>query len=259
MELFKSYSKENALKVIAFAINFEQELLSTQISELLNRLEEKKINTYFNEQQIVSMTINQEGIPSQKNSISSIIFKKIEEFKLLWSLIIDKNRVVVTCQDYTRWDKVSSEALNYINIVLTELEITFKIAQITLEYLDEFEILEPTLNWKSELFKADCEYMTSNIYKLEDFWHISQGYFIKINNIDEKILDTIDINYFADERDNLKYKVNMRMQHKLYYDNDYNKNSIKDYFHKIHLHSKTIFFNIVNENVTEKFNIGEKL
>lgn len=265
MNLFKSYSKENAVKVIAFAINFEEELSSKNISEFIDRLKESEtLKSNFNEEQIqnvTSMTMNSDGISSQENSIVGIVFNKIEANKLLWSLIVDKNRVVVTCRDYSRWNKISFEALNYINIVFNELEESIKITQLTLEYLDEFEILEPTLNWKKELFKSDCEYITSNIYNVEDFWHISQGYFIKISDVDEKILDTIDINYFADETDNFKNKVNMRMQHKVFYNSSivYIKDNIKDYFHKIHLHSKDILFEIIDDKVTDKFNIGEKL
>lgn len=265
MELFKSYSKENAVKVIAFAMNFEKELSSIQISELIDRLKENEnLNSNFSEQQIqniVSIITKQDGTSSQENSIGGIVFNKKEENKLLWSLIFDKNRVVVTCRDYSRWDKISFEALNYINIVFNELEASIKITQLTLEYLDEFEILEPTLSWKEKLFKSNCKYITPNIYDLDNFWHISQGYFINLKDIDENILDTVDINYFADEQDNLKHKVNIRMQHKLYYNSliIYNKDDIKDYFHAIHLHSKDILFKIVDDKVTDTFDIGEKL
>jgi len=262
MELFKSYSKENAVKVIAFAINFEQEIALINITELIDKLKEnQKIKDNFNEEKIqtvVSMTFNQDGIPNQKNSIGGIVFNKKEEDKILWTLIVNKDSVIVTCRDYSRWDTISTQALDYIDIVLNEID-SINISQLTLEYLDEFEILQIKSDWKRSLFKNDCEYITPNIYQLDDFWHISQGYFIKLSDIDEKILDTIDINYFADETDNLKHKVNMRMQHKLLYNASisYNKENISNCFNKIHIHSKDIFFKIVDSKITNKFNIGE--
>lgn len=262
MELFKSYSKANAVKVIALAINLEHDIETTSIKKLIDKLKEnQKIKDDFNEEQIqtvVSMTFNQDGIPNQKNSIGGIVFNKKEDNKILWSLIVNTDSVVVTCRNYNRWCGVSELALKYIDVVLKEIN-NIKIAQLTLEYLDEFEILQIQSDWKKQLFKENCEYITPHIYQLDAFWHISHGYFINLSDVDEKMLDTIDINYFADEADNLKHKVNMRMQHKLLYNSSivYNKENIFDFLNKIHIHSKDIFFKLVSDKVTEKFNAGE--
>jgi len=262
MKLFKSYSKENAVKVIAFAINYKEKNSLLHIEKLIDKLKEnKRLKNDFNEelpQNDILITFNQDGIPKQENKISAIIFNKKEEDRILWTLILNKDSIIVTCRDYSRWDAISTQALDYIDIILNKIDST-EITQLTLEYLDEFEILKIESDWKKSLFKDNCEYITPNIYQLNDFWHISQGYFIKLNDVDEKILDTIDINYFADEKDNLKHKVNMRMQHKILYSASmpYNKENISNYFNKIHIHSKVIFFKIVDSKITDEFNIGE--
>ena len=263
MELVKAYSSANAVKVIAFAISLEQELSSIKIRELIDILKENEFLTKnFNDSQlqhVLSMVISQDGIPKQDNGIGGIIFnQQDEDEKNLWSLIVNKDSIIVTCKTYSRWNQVSEQSLAYINIIFDYLNNS-KISQITLEYLDEFEILEKSSTWKESLFKSSCEYITSNIYQLNDFWHISQGYFIKLENIEEKILDTVDINYFADESDNLKHKVNMRMQHKLRYDSPtlYEEDTVKDYFNEIHIHSKDIFFQIVHDDILNQFHTGE--
>jgi len=261
MELVKAYSDTNAVKVIAFAISLEKELSLTEITTLIGKLKENEILKAFSEHQIqhvVSMVIGQIDTPKQDNSVGGIIFNQKDDNKVTWSLIANKDSVIVTCRNYSRWNQVSIQALEYINIVFKELDTN--IAQITLEYLDEFEVLDNRLNWKESLFKNSCEYITPNIYNLNDFWHISQGYFIKLEDIEEKILDTVDINYFADEHDNLKHKVNIRMQHRLQYITPflYNQDNIKTYFNKIHEHSKNLFFNIVNDDILNQFHIGEK-
>ena len=263
MELVKAYSDKNAVKVIAFAISLEQELSSINIRELIDILKENKVLIdKFNDSQlqhILSMVISEDCMPKQDNGIGGIVFNQQDEHKKnLWSLIVNKDSIIVTCKTYSRWNQVSEQSLEYINTVFDYLNDT-KISQITLEYLDEFEILEKSSSWKESLFKNSCEYITSNIYQLNDFWHISQGYFIKLENIKEKILDTVDINYFADESDNLKHKVNMRMQHKLRYDfpTSYEADTIKDYFNEIHIHSKDIFFQMVHDNILNQFHTGE--
>ena len=263
MELIKSYSNQNAVKVIAFAISLEKELSSIEIRELNDNLKENQIfKNDFNDnqlQQMLSMVISQDNIPKQENSIGGIIFQKNDENKKnLWSLIVNKDSLIVTCKVYTRWNEVSKKALEYISIVFDYLN-NLHISQITLEYLDEFEILEKLEKWKEVLFQDSCKYITPNIYELNDFWHISQGYFIKLENIEERILDTVDINYFSDELDNLKHKVNMRMQHKLRYETPvkYTKDDINRYFNEMHIHSKELFFKIVHNDILNEFHRGE--
>jgi len=261
MELVKAYSDTNAVKVIAFAIRLEKELSFIEITKLIDSLKENDILKEFTEHQIqhvVSMVISQVDMPKQDNSVGGIIFNQKDDNKVTWSLIANTDSVIVTCRNYSRWNQVSVQALEYIDIVFKELNNN--IAQITLEYLDEFEVLNNTLNWKENLFKSSCDYVTPNIYNLNDFWHISQGYFIKLEDIEEKILDTIDINYFSDEHDNLKHKVNIRMQHRLQYITPalYNQDNSKTYFNKIHEHSKNLFFTIVNDNILNQFHTGEK-
>jgi len=260
MELVKAYSDTNAIKVIAFAIILEKELSLTELTRLIDRLKENETLKEFAENQIqhlVSMVIGQPNIPKQESSIGGILFNQKENNRVTWSLIVNKDSIIITCYNYSRWNNISVEALRYIDIVFKELDNN--ISQITLEYLDEFEVLNNTLNWKESLFKHSCNYITPNIYHLNDFWHISQGYFIELEDLEDKILDTVDINYFSDETDNFKNKVNIRIQHRLQYITpfSYNQENLKTYFNKIHNHSRNLFFKIIHNDIKDKLNTGE--
>lgn len=263
MEIIKAHSEENAVKVIAFAIYFSQKLSNEDIDILITKTNE--INFFNNEfnsienQDEIAVTFTPDGGQSQTQTISGVVCNKLNNKIPEWSLTINKEVVVVTCREYTWWNEISLNAYKYITEAFNLTPKDKNISQITLEYLDEFEILDNNSNWKELLFKNNSEYITSNIYKLNDFWHINQGCFIKLQNLDKKLLDTIDINYFSDERDSLKHKVNIRTQHILRYDSNYkyNDENIKIIFDAIHIHSKDIFEKIIHDDILNTFNRGE--
>jgi uncharacterized protein (TIGR04255 family) len=264
MKIIKTYSEENAVKVIAFAIYFSQKLSNEDINILIKKINEieffnKEFNKIQNQDEI-AVTFTPDGGQTQTQTINGVVCNKQTDNQIpKWSLTINKEVIVVTCREYTRWNEISLNAYNYITETFNLIPKDKDISQITLEYLDEFEILDSENNWKEILFKNDSGYITSNIYALDDFWHINQGCFVKLQNLEQKLLDTININYFSDERDSLKHKVNLRTQHILRCDNSYSYNdeSIKKIFDTIHIHSKDIFEKIIHDDILNTFNRGE--
>lgn len=265
MDFIKPYSDENAVKVIAFAINFSQKLELEKVNELIS-----KINSipYFKEhfpksddQTEVSFVFSPEGGQQQTITKNGIVLSNFIGEQLIWSITLNKDIILITCKKYSRWKDISTVAYEHLQKLIDIIEHNVNIAQITLEYLDEFEVLNPTENWKEELFDPTCEYLTPNIYELNDFWHINHGYFISLAGLDDKQLDTININYFSDKDDSLKHKVTIRTQHKLLVEpvkpiSDFEY--IKDCFEKVHIHSKNTFESIVHNDVLETFNRGER-
>ena len=262
MEIIKAHSKGNAVKVIAFAIYFSQKLSTEDMEKLIKQT--KEINFFneefnnFNTQDEIAVTFNPDGIPTQTQTLSGVVYdKQLDDQISEWSLIINKEFIVVTYRKYTRWNDISLKAYTCIKEAFNLISNDKNIKHLTLEYLDEFEILNDNTNWKKELFKKSNRYIPSNIYKLDDFWHTNQGYFITLKHLKEKLLDTININYFSDEIDNFKNKVNIRTQHMLSYDNSYSSENIKERFDIIHRHSKDIFEEIIHDNILKKFDRGE--
>lgn len=263
MQIVKSYANENAVKVVAFAMNFLSGFSQQEINTLIELVENdtffKDYFDNFQKSQEVSVTIHSDGIPKHEQSIGGLVCENTNSSSsnLGWGLTINKNFIVVTCKRYTRWNEVQSKALEIIDKIFTLMSNSKEILQVTLEYLDEFEIMDVTGNWKAELFKNGCEYILPNVQRLDDFWHINHGYFIKLEKLEQKLLDTLNINYFADEQDNMKPKINIAMQHVLVGMNQlYIKDDIQKVFETIHVHSKQIFEDIINDNILENFKRG---
>lgn len=260
MEIVKAYASKNAVKVAAIAIEFSESLSNNQMDMINDKIHQDPFFKHefgnIQTQQRISVTIGPDGIPKNEQDSGGVICNKItDEHKNTWTLTIGRDFILIACKEYTRWKDVSATAFEYITKVSMLIEKHRIVSQIVLEYLDEFLIINNKEDWGKALFSESCQYLLPNIFLLKDFWHINHGYFVKIDDIDSKILDNIDISYFADENDNLRHKANIRTQHKLRYTTpkELNIETIKHDVQKIHDHSKSIFNIIVNKNIIATF------
>lgn len=264
VQSIKSYNESNSVKVIAFAMYFSKRLSQHEIDSLVDTI----YNTeYFiqefnsiDKQQEISMTITPDGTPKHTQSVGGIVSSKLNAKKTpTWTLELNKDLLLVTCRAYSRWEPVSHKAFSHIDEIFKIIQDSYsRIDNLTLEYLDEFIVLNKMEEWKRVLFKDNCKYLLANFYDLDDYWHINHGCFLKIDNVEAKVLDTYGINFFADEQDNMIEKVNIRMQHKVLFDSNssLNKEKIEDVFSQVHIHSKNIFESIVSDKILETFNRG---
>ncbi len=267
MNFIKTYSEKNAVKIIAFAINFDQDLANEQIKTIIDMAKKDEFFTSnflkVTNQTEVSFVITPEGAPQQNITENGVIFQSEDSNDSAWTIIVNKEHIVVTCKAYSRWNAISKQTYAYLQKVIDifPIEYNVSVAQITLEYLDEFEITSPNEDWKQELFRQDNnKFLNKNVYEQNDFWHINHGYFITLDKLENKQLDTINISYFSDDNDDFKNKVTIKSQHRVIVEpvQDLNKmDFISKTFNIVHNHSKEVFENIISDNILEKFDRGE--
>lgn len=254
--VIKPFTETNAVKVVAFAIELEEKFTVDALASLVEQLRTseffKQEFNNMNDQMEVSLTIGPEGVVQHTQSMNGIIFEKSNDGQVSWVVAINKDSIVVNCFQYTRWKTIFPKSTDIIREVFKILG-NKNIGGITLEYLDEFEVLDTAASWASALFKHDSEYLMKNIFECKHFWHINHGYFTDIDSIANLALDNIFINYFADEHDGLKNKVHVKTQHKLGLEEEYSDSRIPDYFNAIHIHSKNIFEKIIHDDILELF------
>lgn len=260
MKLIKSFTNDNAVKVVAFAISFSKELTTDEILNFVSSANEneylKSNFTNISNQEEIAMTLSPDATLKHTQSIGGIVATILDDKQnTIWNLEANKTFIAIRCYSYSCWQSVYEKAsikfeeifkiLNNENIVINN---------IMLEYLDEFEILESSSDWKKQLFTQECPFLLNNIYQLDDFWHVNHGYFKNIDS-SRRLLDNHHINYFADVNDFFKHKVNIRMQHKLAYENvvQYKKESIDNDFSMLHKHTKEIFNQIINKDILKNF------
>lgn len=248
MRFVKPFSSNNAVKIVGFAINFSETVSDIEIVIENIKKDENFEKFYSSISEEITTIITPDNITQQRSSKAGIVLQSSD-----WVINLSKEMLIISCKKYTSWTEVSKQVFEYINIVLKYLKKD--INQIALEYLDEFEILDIKSNWKDELFVKDSKYLNENIRDLDDFWHINQGRYLKLDEIDSKVLDSINVKFFANQRDGLKNKVNLMCQHRVVFQKhkEYDE-KIENYFDILHTHTKEIFENIINKNIIENFN-----
>lgn len=207
----------NAIKVVAYALDFAQEIdenLIKQVISLYNADEELNQDlTRSQPQQSFNIAITN-GVQVQQETLGGILFENFAGgSEPVWSLVLRKNGLAVTCRDYTRWDSIWPQAKGYLSKIISLLN-DIPVASTTLEYVDEFIIDNIHSAWKEELFKQDNSYIMNNVFNIKDFWHSHHGYFTQSESSSvDKVLNTINIEYVQEEPRKIS-KIVIRTQHK---------------------------------------------
>ena len=254
MEIIKPFSQKNAVKIVAFGINFSETISDIEIETIIETIKEDKIfeDFYSTTSEEITTIISPDKVMQQKTSKAGIIFQNND-----WQINLSKNMLVVNCTNYTSWTEISKQMFIYIKSILKYTKKS--ISQITLEYLDEFQILDIKADWKSKLFVNNSKYLNNNIKDIDDFWHINQGRYLKLDGIETKVLDTINIKFFAEQKAGLKNKVHLLCQHRVTFQEAKKyEDNIEDSFDILHTHTKSIFQNIINENIIKNFTKEDK-
>lgn len=252
MKTIRPFSQKNAVKIVAFGINFSETI--SEIETVIDNLKEDKNFEDFvsNVPEEITTVISPNNITQQRINKAGIIFQNNDCY-----INLSKNMLIINFKNYTNWTEISNKVFTYIKNIL--IYVKNSINQITLEYLDEFEILDINEDWKNKLFVRNSKYINNSINEIDDFWHINQGRYLKLDGIESKVLDTINIKFFADHNDGLKNKVNLLCQHRVAFQEHQNYGDKIEYsFDVLHAHAKDVFQNIINENMIENFTKEDK-
>lgn len=218
MQNVEPCNSNNAIKVVAFAIDFAHEVGEQYIKDAINLYNQdadlNKELPHVQPQESIHIDITN-GIQAQKQTLGAVVFENFSELnEPIWSIIIRRNGIAVTCRSYSRWDTIWPQAKEYLSKMLTLFVDKVQIGSITLEYVDEFLIQDISSDWKKDLFNNTTRFLTTNVFDVEDFWHSYHGYFSKSTNDHiVKVLNTINIEYIEEEPKSL-HKIIIRTQHR---------------------------------------------
>ncbi len=212
-------NKHNAIKGVAFAIEFTDPINDKQLDELIKIYNSdeslNKLLPRFQEAEQVVVQVSGPSQNSQKPTRSGVMFDSIKENgEVNWAVVPSGLNLVIQCNDYSRWDEVWGKAKEYIYKLSPALkECTVK--RVGLEYMDKFFILDKEMGWADKLFKKESDFIARNIFKIDDLWHSHHGFFEKNSN-NEQTLTRINIDHVSDSqnKDNLEeFCVEIRTHH----------------------------------------------
>ncbi|GAA6167851.1 hypothetical protein [Sessilibacter corallicola] len=203
MATFNPVRQDNAIDEIAFAVHFKLPLageqllkdlidLATEVSDLLPHYEiTNSLTLQLNAQQSTNQT-------STKPS-GIVCYKKSEHVanRQEWTLRVDGNRIVVACSEYSSWGKVSSQAKELLFKALRKIDVKSNpVVEAVLQCVDKFEATDTNAT-AIDIFNADSAYLTKHVIENGgSSWHIHQGWFKDIDEIQAKLLNNLNINTY---------------------------------------------------------------
>ncbi len=211
MSVVFPYNDKNAIKSAAFALELDKEIdedILNAIKKLY--LEEAQFQKDFVKEETIQTVKMQMGPNVQEVStlqLGGLSYTIPSANNFHWRLLIQGNRISITCNAYTRWDDVWGFSKKYFEKILAQLD-GYSFNKVVLEYLDEFHIKDMTDNkWLDELFKTDSPYLPKFVYEVNEPWHSHNGFMSK--NKDCQTINLINMNLL---KNNMDLTANLMMQ-----------------------------------------------
>ena len=256
---------QNAIKIIAFAFEFQEEVEESLIQELILLYQNTDdLNKSLPRKELIhSMTvqISEHGQQTQNQKLSGITFDSLmPDGTQELAISIRNTSIVISCGKYTRWDEIWEKSKNYFKLILPLLaDKTFTL--VGFECIDEF-IISDTSNWKDELFSSSSKYIPSNIYELNDLWHSHHGFLINDNvPVEHKTLNNINVNYISESGVSLINKIQIRTQHQsrlkqpVKYSKDFFEDIADKIMNKNHKFNKELMVDLLSEEMCNRINL----
>lgn len=267
MNYVEPSNERNAIKVVAFALEFIEEIEESLIYELIglyqknDRLKDALPRKELHQSVVLQLGGSQQATPKQAGGVTFDCLSPDGTQK--WAVSLRTNALIVSCAEYTRWDDIWLQAKEYFSLILPILsEKHFSL--VALEYIDEFIIKNGSRasEWKDELFKEDSRYIPSNIYEIQDLWHSHHG-FISNEQNDITTLNNVDIDYISEKGFVKTDKIIIRTLHKSkliqprLYDDNFLSEVVESILNTNHGENKTIMRDLLSNEMCSEINLGE--
>ncbi|MGZ8256428.1 MAG: TIGR04255 family protein [Gallionella sp.] len=192
----KPISEKHAIDVASFIVVFERPF-ETHIIESLPGLHERLKADYpsFSPTTTLQVNITENAINQNIGTVAGGVLQNIrEDGRPIWTLRIEGNTIIVSCNDYKRWGDISAKALAHIGAAIAFVKndgnaVSSLIHQIVDRFVtvnkDEYDI--------KQVFNSQSSYLTGQALKAGKFWHIFQGWFDEKQELGGKLLNVLNL------------------------------------------------------------------
>lgn len=248
---------ENAIKVVAFAFQFERSFTLGELS-VLESLHEGANDSLPRKQRLEALTIQfnpaSPGIQtSAQPNTGGITFDRLTPTgEAEWAFTAKDNTAVVQCTVYSRWEEIWGNARAYVERFLPVLGENNRIISAGLEYLDEFVILDEKTDWISDLFDRNSKHLTQNMFETDSYWHCHTGFFSPTQDDRGRFLTRINLDYINNNE--AEHVVVSKMQHQLQLVEaipfpEFLQNDMNGFIEDMHNLNKSVLFDMLSNEM----------
>lgn len=197
------FTGQHAIQSAVFALSFSSELDIGEVGSLQAASAALKGDfPVLAEQQrtTISMQVGPgaKSSPDASSEVGGFILERpalVPNEPKLRLIIVNRTDIVVVVNDYTRWDKFTSDIDRYLSVLLAPIDSHKAISSIGLQFNDVFlwkaDPVELNLD---EVFVNGSPYLPSNVFSSTMLWHSHHGYLInEAAPVKHQQLDNINV------------------------------------------------------------------
>lgn len=252
--------EENAIKMVAFVFEFNKPF-SIGAIELIDSMHDGDYDELPAKRPIedIAISIGPSGVQySHQSHQKGISFQQIaRNGEPEWAFTVNNSSVVIQCAAYTGWTNVVKRTKLISEKYLPALLDGNELHSVSLEYRDEFSILEPGSDWKSDLFNQCSNLLPRFIFETDGLWHSHLGYYSKVETAE--VLTRINLDYVI--QDSKKHQLVVVTQHRIDTKNigfDLPKNELPGMhlIHLMHRLNKEIFADVLTKSMQDRIGLS---
>lgn len=189
-------SEKHAIDVASFIVVFEHPFDANIIGSLSGLHERLKADyPTFNLTNTMEVSITDSGI-DQKVGVTSggVLQNLLPDGRPNWTLRVAGNAIVVSCNEYKRWEDISSKALEHIKVAIAFVrDDSNAVSSLIHQIVDRFVTVNKEEYDISQVFNTQSPYLTGQALKAGKFWHVFQGWFEERPSFDGKLLNVLNL------------------------------------------------------------------
>ncbi|MGO0702707.1 TIGR04255 family protein [Pseudomonas paracarnis] len=273
--LFEPINRAHAVVETIFFFEFSDRLLSDEASPA--KLRETMSHVFPKAEAAPSMEFTFDlttGASMQKTS-DALTFSKGDEQGQApsWLLRVNANHVSIHCMEYTRWAPVYEEAWSMMARIFEFVRPENLLNSIGLKVLDRFKYLDSRDKFDAEqLLRKDSEFLSKNIFRSLDRWHINTGWFDFFHN-GKPLLNQLSIDSSGHETEGVGIENFVTIDHVVIIKNviDGKRNplevrpkseeiaaSIADIYSQMHNANKSVLIDLIQPDFAKKLNLVQR-
>jgi uncharacterized protein (TIGR04255 family) len=212
----KSANKFNAVVTTGFAVQFKEELSTSIVAELVNlqsdlrSLLPNSVAMHRTKLELTSVSGSQANT-APSTEIIGLQFSSPAttsgSTQNAWEVRLDVSGISASCHEYSSWDKAFSFFKSVFDVFIKiPLVADRELGTLQLQVVDKFTDDSLPLQGMNRLFSLDCPFITENVRKSGELWHVHQGWIetlpvcgqtvCQVNLSSQRNVDTLD--YFID-------------------------------------------------------------
>jgi uncharacterized protein (TIGR04255 family) len=180
---FVPVNGDHAVFTVAFAVQFDDFVTPPDLQAFANQLPDIQADLPAN------------SVINNENEFGVLFSYRRPDSSAVWALRFAGNSIAVECTQYTRWERVSSQAFKYLTAAITALlerrpDIGF--GQRSLQVRDKF-IQDDSAEYDISSALKPSDLLIPSIFSAGKAWHSHFGWFEDFYVEDETVLNRLEV------------------------------------------------------------------